>query len=1109
MDFQVQSTASDWDADYSFSKVTMTDLELSQLAFYSKYQDFTHEVIPSAPNDEEYKLKAAHITIRSVDTEDTLKDIKEQLPNNELIFVEKTGKLWIKNNYELINIGSSGGGSSDSGMTETEIIKMLKEMGIVRQDGKNLEISDLSSLTFIHEDTGTKYRFQVDSKGELVGKKVPDDGELLSNRIDASGVSLKSNVRGVIGQLRIAEYNKKNPNNPQAITTDAKLNSDRLKIGAFYAPLDTDIVHGCDRAFVELENTADVDFCLQGCYLHWTGPNKDGKQTVYHLPLTGTIKAGSTYLIVGKRYTEATDANVYVKVDSYDQEWYVDGEIIDFSVVTSNTSVGYGFALTYGTPDLAAQTELWSDSKTNAAGLAAIDSGLSASSSPYILTSDFIDAIYYYKAVVNGSDKGCWAATSVTIKSNTMYKNMFELDPAKQAFQAFTTLDSSRARWAKGTDIWVVDLSLPTIQFPHSDDTYEISMFTPKASYLNKNVSTDKSKLDREKPNMVTCAFGVNIYLDRTFNWISVGYYDEYVWVRKKGTATWSRFGSYKPVASASTQSSTYPCRKEYSVELNNAVYQRITGRFPGDGTFYTSHKCVLRIKDVAVTATEQWEYVVGRSDIDGAPDAKHSSDIHTFTLYPESYTPQVYQITDQQGFHWVEYQVWAAAATKVYEKIKADTAGGNVIPILINTGDMTQNGTRINEWYDYYQAGRMLFKEYEQMNVVGNNDLCGTDVTALGTGDDVGKSNSFYFHVFYCYDIDESVFKPIINGKYVPSLYYFDSKDFRFVMINSEITSVNCQNWYNLKSGNDVVNIYTGYTLGTTHAYAAKTLGFTTIYTMVYKMLTTTKKCIAACHEMPFTVITNASLASNQTSVYRSLSEKGALVGSHCNQISASDEGKGTYWLSRLLEQKGVKLCLGGHKHTYVCTYPLREYFFFGSGKNSKDNFADFSMEETLENDNVTWKDPSGNNTTKRPLTKRAAVANAPSGSFYPCTAVPDLTGGVVYFMCQSTGYKYSSNKELPSANQKFSVLLPQTTVSGGTDKPNVNQEYPMFGIINLGTSQYTIKLARVANIFNSSYKFAQNTYSSEAMKLQYLTASTGDDYGSWKDTETTMLTV
>ncbi|MCI7205577.1 MAG: hypothetical protein MSA15_06220 [Clostridium sp.] len=48
-----------------------------------------------------------------------------------------------------------------------------------------------------------------------------------------------------------------------------------------------------------------------------------------------------------------------------------------------------------------------------------------------------------------------------------------------------------------------------------------------------------------------------------------------------------------------------------------------------------------------------------------------------------------------------------------VNNKINNDLTN-NIIPVLINTGDMTQNGTRINEWLDYYKAGYPLFKHLE-----------------------------------------------------------------------------------------------------------------------------------------------------------------------------------------------------------------------------------------------------------------------------------------------------------------------------------------------------------------------------------------------------------
>lgn len=1084
---------------YYPNSVVFTDTDLSLFDICSKYQDFSNQVIPSAPSEQNYKYEVSHITIRSVKSEDVLQKIKNQIQNNELTFVESTKNLWIKNNNKLVKIAAGGGTTPDDGMTESEVLDLLKRQGIIREDGEDLRITDLSDITFIHQDTGKKYKFFINESGDLINQEIPNDEDLLSNRVIASGVDLDSwSARGFIGRLRLAEYNKANPSNRLSETQNIGLYSDRIKIGAFYAPLDTDIVHGCTRAFIELENTSDSDFCLQGCYLHYTRPTDD-KQAVYHLPLTGTIKAGSTYVIAGAYYGNKKDENAYIKVDSYDQEWYEDGKLIDFTIDTSS-SLGNGFALTYGNPELTPTTYLW---KSNDSSVTIFND---TKTYPNLYDPSFIDAIYFFTGVIDSSKTGYWAKLVLSITSNTMYKNTFELDPAQQAYQSANVKDSSRARWASTADIWIVDLSSPMISFPHSKEQYSVANFAPKASYLNKNVCTDKSKLDVTKPNMVTCSFGIDMHKDRAFNWISVGYHDEYIWIRQKGQTDWTyRFESYKQVENATTQSTSYPRRKEYSKDINNVIYSRIVSRFPADGTQYTSHKCVINVVSSAVTGGPQvWEYVVGRSNANGNPGS-YVSDVHTFTLYPETYKPVIYQTTDQQGFDWLQYQVWAAAANKLNEKITEDQKSSNIIPVVINTGDMTQNGTRINEWFDYYNAGHVLFNKFEQMNVVGNNDLCGTNVTDLGTGDDLGKSNSFYFHVFYCYDIDESTFVPIVNGKYIPSLYYFESKNYRFVMINSEITMINCNQWFNLKDGEDTVNIYTGYTIGTNKKYISN---FTSIYTMVYNMLNTNKKCIAACHEMPFTVITNSSIATGQEQYSRSLGPNGAaLIGSHCNQIDKTETGAGTYWLSRLLEYKGVKLMIGGHKHTYACTYPVREYFFFGQNKNSKDNFEQYSMSDTLQNDNVRFV-VDGKDYTKFPLTKREDVGQAPTG-FFPYTSVPNLEGGVTYFMCQATGFKLTSNKELPSANQKFSLAIPETTVKNGKDVANANQKYPMFGIIRLQDSDYNVELVRIANILTSTAKFTQYDYSTSPMKLQYFKQVSDNNYGEWVDTETIMLTV
>jgi hypothetical protein len=80
-----------------------------------------------------------------------------------------------------------------------------------------------------------------------------------------------------------------------------------------------------------------------------------------------------------------------------------------------------------------------------------------------------------------------------------------------------------------------------------------------------------------------------------------------------------------------------------------------MTGRFPGDGTFYTSHKCIIEFKSYPDVVTT-YEYCVGRQLLDGSFDPQHVSNIQTFTLYPLGSSANVYHITDQQGFYWIEY---------------------------------------------------------------------------------------------------------------------------------------------------------------------------------------------------------------------------------------------------------------------------------------------------------------------------------------------------------------------------------------------------------------------------------------------------------------------
>lgn len=1208
---------------YTIASIDFSNVTLYKFKIYSKMQDFSHNIIASKPDEEDYKYKVAHIAIRSVSSQGVLNDIKDQLLENELIWEETNKRLWIKSGYKLVPIGTSNGssegpGEDDNTMTTEELLNALKDMGIVAQKPTEngdyeLHLNNIADVTFVHQGSGKKFKFEVTSEGDLQGRELSSN--LLENRVTIiKSDMLEKDIRGFIGQLHGVEAGL-------GKDRDHRLSADRLKIGAFYAPYKSDTIHGCSHSFVELENTSDKDIPLDGCYLHFTRPknnNTNNQQEVLHLPLTGTIKAGSTYLIRGAKHADITDANVYIKVETFDQEWWNNGSLVSFEIndvsinFTNSKITGYGFALTYGNGDLEYNKNLITASKDNQhVGSITISD---TSVYPFVYDLSFIDAIYFKKACQDENSNGYWAKNAVVpIVGNSMYRNTFELDPAKQAFQGLTTKDSSRTRWGSvDNDYQVVNLTNEYITFPNSSDKYPISNYTPKASFEGRNVSTDKTKLDRERPNMVTCAFGIDIYKTRTFNWISLGSFDEYVWIKPTSSTEWvKKVQSYLPYHKATIKTiktndsngkTTYDIvfsvettgwtngrsltdfstittaiheavikdlsyvyndtytvestayrqvyvanvsdkgslatgdviylhrpddaldeKKYFESDINNNVYARMVGRFPGDGSFYTAHKAIIDIVDSPVGTVTKYDYIVGRAGKDGNPDPEHCSEIMNFTLYPTNYKTRIYQTTDQQGFTWIEYQAWSAAAEALNKKIKSDQSKENIIPILINTGDMTQNGTRINEWYDYYTAGSCLFNYLEQMNVVGNNDLCGTNPEELGTGDDPGKSNSYYFHVFYCYEIDPSVFTPLIKAlsgsnnvpKYIPSLYYFDSNTDRFLAVNSEITETTCSAWYGLvDENNKVVNIYTGYNInGHNNSYKAD--GWTTVYTMLYRCFVNagTKPVIVYCHEMPFTVITSDSLVNEQSKVSRSISPAGALVGSHLNQISKNEAGdrvlntpKGVYWFTRLLENFNVKLVLGGHKHTYACTYPVRENYFYTAEDNSRKHskITKMVMKETLSEDSISLYE-GGNDLSKRPITKREGFSTNPSTSFYPVDCDPELTGGIVYFMCQATGYKQTSNKELPSQDQKFSCIVSKTTSNG---KADAQQKYPMFGVIDVSNGSYTVKLARITNIMASGV-FKQSIHGVGIPTIQWMTLTSDNDFGSWGDNESSIYTI
>ena len=1165
--------------EYSVSEISFSDLDLFKFNIYSKYQDFNNTVLPSGPSDEDYKYRVAHLTIRSVENYSDLDEIKDQLPKNELIYNEDNGLLYIKlGNGKVKRISGAsgsddepGGNETTSGMEKQEIIEWLAANGIIVTDeGGELSLSPVSDITFVHQGTGKKFKFEADSEGnlhatELSGESYEGQGGIL-NEVGFDPETAPKDIRGFVGTIGDKMMTQLGINPGRA--KDHGLYSDRVKIGAIYAPNANLTVHGCTHAYIELENTSDKDFLLDGCYLHYaTGKSGDATTAdiqVYHLALSGMIPAGGTYLIRGKQYTDPSQANCFINVATYDIEWYVaPSELIDLTPKTTNT-----YLLTYGLPDLDWTTSMWEQNMEES----------TREKAPFLFDPHYIDSVSIGKPVYHGDSEAnsTWnpykkkysdgkpdtinATAYYAAKAfDCIYKNTFELDPAKQAYQSCGTIDSSRLRGVTAGDYQYVRLATNVIEFPKSDETYPVSKFTPKASFEHKNVCTDKSKLNMDKPNMVTCSFGINIHTTRCFNWISAGEFDEFIWLRPVGSETWtSRFESYK--SGTESDSAGSMSKVSFPEELKAAAYNRLRGTFPGDGTHYTSHKCIVKVipSTEDLEAPQEYEYIVGRANKNKKPDPEHTSAVQRFTLYPNTWTPRIFQTTDQQGFHWIEYQAWAASAVEINKLINSELeAGEHIIPILINTGDMTQNGTRVNEWLDYYNAGQCLFDHLEQMNVVGNNDLVGTDPEVLGTGDDQGKSNGYYFHVFYCYEVDPEI-NPIIPStpvegedgqvKYIPSFYYFENEgsdavdSYRFVFLNTEITTINCRDWYKRTSSFGPVNVYTGWPITDDQA-ATYDSGFTTIYTMIYRILNQAKTngqhIITACHEMPFTVVTNANLKTGKEGADRSMNGT-SLVGCHCNREGNLKE-KSIYWLSRLLENFEIKLMLGGHKHTYACTNPLREFYLYDGGTKNSLVDGPMVMEETLEHDDqVSWtislglssddgskkvytKDatetPVVFNTTKIPMMlvsddiPEGVTIN--SGIIWPCYAIHGSIApagstyeGTTYSMCQATGFKLKSNKELPSSQQKFSLVIPKTDNSGAADNPNDNQLKSMFVEVQLSGDNYSVYLARIEEITTLNAKgaialFSQDAFSKNPAYFMYLqSVADGEEdklYGKW----------
>ena len=176
------------------------------------------------------------------------------------------------------------------------------------------------------------------------------------------------------------------------------------------------------------------------------------------------------------------------------------------------------------------------------------------------------------------------------------------------------------------------------------------------------------------------------------------------------------------------------------------------------------------------------------------------------------------------------------------------------------------------------------------------------------------------------------------------------------------------------------------------------------------------------------------------------------ARAGSHLNTLNSN----GNYRFSRLFKKYGIRLVMGGHKHTYCITKPVYD-----------------APEGYINNGTVTNVDLMGDVTdalSRVPVIQVTRDQDILTNDFARYEKVNKINAPT-YVMSQATGYKLVSNKEQPSGNQYvIPWLLAYFKAKTNAASPTENraQHLPMY--IRYDVTQDSIKVTakQVQNIWN-----------------------------------------
>lgn len=287
------------------------------------------------------------------------------------------------------------------------------------------------------------------------------------------------------------------------------------------------------------------------------------------------------------------------------------------------------------------------------------------------------------------------------------------------------------------------------------------------------------------------------------------------------------------------------------------------------------------------------------------------------------------------------------------------------------------------------------------------------------------------------------------IYGIYpIYSCYSFNFGKYHFISLNSEI-SENTSRVYLDPNAINGKNSFPNLANSTQENWLKKDLQ---LFKNITDEPTDCKYCIPYLHEMPFTMITYEFIED----------EAKQRKGCHMNYLNSNGE----YRLSRLFKKYGIRLVLGGHKHTYTISKPIYDApSDYITSTHTINNASDLMKDMTY----VEARKPVIQIPTDTPIPTDDDSVNLARYEYVDKITAP------IYVMSQASGYKLVSNKELPSslATHKIPWLLnyyPAKISTAAGNKFGKDQYNPMYIVYELTDDNITIEAKQVTNIWSLS---------------------------------------